>query len=79
MEAFFTQEYALVWMVVLALALYLPVRRLIWVIFVRRAQREGEPDEAERQRLKRRAGFSAALIAFIFAYFYVSHLFRDPL
>ncbi len=79
MEAFFTQEYALVWMVVLALALYLPVRRLIWVIFVRRAQREGEPDEAERQRLKRRAGFSAALISFIFAYFYVSHLFRDPL
>ena len=77
MEDLFSKDYALAWMAVLALALYLPVRRLIWVIFVRRAQREGEPDEAERQRLKRRAAFSAALICFIFAYFYVSHLFRD--
>ncbi len=77
MEAFFAKEYALAWMAVLALLLYLPVRRLIWVIFVRRAQREGEPDEAERQRLRKRAGFSAALICFIFAYFYVSHLFRN--
>ncbi len=74
MEALFTKDYMLLWALVLALALFLPVRRLIWVIYVRRAARQGEPDEAERARLRRRAGWTAALLCFVFSYLYSAYL-----
>ncbi len=74
MEALFTKDYRLLWALVLALALFLPVRRLIWVIYVRRAGRKGEPDEAERARLRQRAGWTAALLCVVFSYFYSAHL-----
>lgn len=77
MEALFTKDYMMLWMVVLALALLYPVRQLIWVLYVRRAARDGEPDEAERRRLKTRAGFTAALLCFVFAFFYTTYLFQD--
>lgn len=76
MEALFTRTYMPLWALVLALALFLPVRQLIWVIYVRRAMRRGEVDEDERRRLKKRAGVTSALLSFVFAYFYVSHLFQ---
>lgn len=76
MEALFTSRYIYLWMAALALALFLPVRRLVWVLYVRRAQRHGETEDAERERLKRRAGFTAALLCFAFSFFYVSHLFQ---
>ena len=82
MEALFTKDYWLLWMIALALALYFPVRQLIWVLYVRRATRRAEaeggdpPDEAERVRLKARAGFTAVLISFVFAFLYTSQLFQ---
>jgi hypothetical protein len=48
---------------------------LIWVLSVRRAERDGKEDEARRQSLKRRAGVTAALLCFIVAYFYVQTWF----
>lgn len=77
MAELFTAKYALVWMAVLAIALFFPVHRLIWVVSVRRAERDGEQDEARRQRLKRRAAVTAALLVFVFSYFYASSLFQD--
>lgn len=83
MEALFSKDYMLLWLVALALALFYPVRQLIWVLYVRRAARRNEaageaaPDEAERGRLKARAGFTALLLCFIFAFFYTDYLFRD--
>jgi hypothetical protein len=77
MEFLFTKTFMPLWVLVLALALFLPVRQLIWVIYVRRALRKGEVDEAERARFKRRAGVTSALLSFIFAYLYTSHLFQD--
>jgi hypothetical protein len=76
MEALFTRTYMPLWALVLALALFLPVRQLIWVIYVRRAMRRGEVDEDERRRLKKRAGVTSALLSFVFAYLYASHLFQ---
>jgi hypothetical protein len=70
-----TQQYWPLWALVLALALFLPVRQLIWVIYVRRAQRFGGGDEADRDRLKKRAGFTSALICLVFSYIYVRYLF----
>jgi hypothetical protein len=77
MEALFTRDFFLLWMAVLALALFFPARQLIWVLYVRRAERQGATDEAERRRLRRRAGVTAALICFVFAFFYTDYLFGD--
>lgn len=76
MEALFTRDYAFVWMILLTLALFWPVRRLIWVLYVRRAAREGEPDEATSARLKKRATVTAALLSFVFSALYTNHLFQ---
>ena len=70
-----TAQYDWLWTLVLAVALYLPVRKLIWVLYVRRAERDDNEDEARRAALKRRAGITAALLTFVFSYFYVSSLF----
>lgn len=77
MEALFTRDYLLLWALVLGAALFYPVRQLIWVLYMRRAHRLGEPDEAEGLRLKKRATVTALLLCFIFSLLYTSHLFGD--
>lgn len=78
MDDLFTKDYFLLWAVVLAAALYYPVRQLIWVLYVRRTEsQKGKTDERERDRLKRRAGITSALLCFVFAILYTSYLFRD--
>ena len=77
MAELFTEKYALLWTAVLVVALFFPVRRLIWTMSVRRAERDGAQDEERRLRLKRRAGVTAVLLCFVFAYFYTSVMFKD--
>ncbi len=76
METLFTKDYLVLWVVVLALALYYPLRQLIWVLYLRRASRQKPPDEQETRRLKKRANVSAALISFVFSFLYTSYLFQ---
>lgn len=78
MEDLFTAKHQYLWMVLLAVLMFVPVRQLIWILMVRRAERKlgGETDEPERERLKRRAGATAALLSFVFAAFYVMNLFQ---
>ena len=67
-----------IWALVLGLALFFPVRQLIWALSVRRAEkREGPTDEARRQSLKRRAAVTTALLSFVFAYFYTATLMSE--
>lgn len=78
MASLFAPEYVWLWAVALGVALFFPVRRLIWVISVRRLERRhGPSDEAQRQSLKKRAGVTAALLCFLFAVFYVGNLFGN--
>ena len=77
MAELFTAKYMLLWLAVLAIALFFPVRQIIWVISVRRAERDGNQDEERRRSLKRRAGMTAALLVFVFSYFYTQTLFND--
>lgn len=77
MEMIFQEDFAVVWIVALAVALFFPVRQLIWVLYVRRAERKGPTDEAERRRLRNRAAVTAILLCFVFAALYVNHLFSD--
>ena len=78
MATIFSAQYQYLWMAALAAALFFPVRHLIWVLTVRRVEKKygGETDEAERLRLKRRAGITAGLLCFIFSVVYVSNLFQ---
>ncbi len=80
MEALFSFEYRYLWVVVLAAALLFPVRQMIWVLTVRRAIRKGgeeNVDAAERNRLKRRAGVTSALLCILFSAVYVNVLFSE--
>lgn len=77
MEMIFQEDFAIVWMAVMALALFLPVRHLIWVMYVRRAERSGPTDETERRRLRNRASITAVLLCFVFSAFFVNHLFAE--
>lgn len=79
MSEFFGSYSNIVWSVILALLLYYPVRQLIWTLSVRRAERrDGPTDDKHRVALKRRASFTAALLSFIFAYFYTTTLMSGP-
>jgi len=77
LEAIFSEKYVLLWALVLGVALFFPVRRLIWVLYMRRAQRQSEPDETESRRLKLRATVTALLICFLFSVLYTYNLFQD--
>ena len=74
MEAGISAEYSWLWSAALGVALFYPVRQLIWVLSVRRAQvKTGDlPDEETRNSIKRRAGVTSALLCVIFA-----AVFRD--
>ncbi len=76
MEAIFSKDYLLLWALVLGAALFFPVRKLIWTFYMRRAQRLGEPDETESQRLKNRATVTAVLLCFLFSLLYTYNLFQ---
>ena len=78
MAELFSPEYGWLWAIALGVALFFPVRRLIWVLAVRRAERrDGETDEATRVRLRRRAGVTAGLLVFVFAAIYANQMFGD--
>ena len=77
MAALFSADYQLLWTAVLALGLFFPVRKLIWVLYVRRAQKTADVDDAEQARLRKRAGVTAALLCLVFAFFYTAHLLGD--
>ncbi len=79
-EGIFLPEFRWLWSVALAVALFFPVRQLIWVLAVRRAQRRAGgrlPDQDVRGNLKSRAGVTAALLCLIFASVYAGVMLGD--
>ena len=76
MATIFQPQYWLLWGTVLTLLLFFPIRKVIWVMSVRRVQRKGSAaDEDEQKRLFRRAGVTSALLSFLFAMAYTNYLF----
>lgn len=71
MEELFRNQW--LWTIALGMALYFPVRQLIFTLAVRREERRlGHATEASRQgEIKRRVSFTAALLCFTFAVIYV--------
>ena len=66
-----------IWVIVLATALFFPVRQLIWVLYVRKKQKAQQTvSEEEKKSLKKRATFTSILLCVVFSYLYVIQVFN---
>ena len=64
------------WIILLSTVLFFPVRKLIWVLYVRKKQKmQKSVSEEEKQSLKKRATFTAMLMCIVFSYVYVKQVF----
>jgi len=65
------------WVLLLSLVLFFPVRKLIWILYVRKKQKtETNVSEDEKKILKKRATFTAVLLCVVFSYIYVKQVFN---
>jgi len=65
------------WIILLSTVLFFPVRKLIWVLYVRKKQKtQGEVTEEEKKNLKKRANFTSVLLCIVFSYLYVIQVFN---
>ena len=66
-----------VWILLLSIALFFPVRKLIWVLYVRKKQKTQKiVDDEEKKSLKKRATFTAVFLCIVFSYIYVNQVFN---
>jgi len=66
-----------IWIVLLTSALFFPVRKLIWILYVRKKQKiQGSVSEEEKKMLKKRAGFTSVFLSIVFSYIYVNQVFN---
>ena len=74
---FYTVFHDSIWVVLLSLALFFPVRQLIWVLYVRKKQKSQQTvSEEEKKSLKKRATFTSILLCIVFSYIYVNQVFN---
>ena len=65
------------WIMLLSTVLFFPVRKLIWVLYVRKKQKtQQQVSEEEKIGLKKRATFTAILLCIVFSYIYVKQVFN---
>lgn len=74
------QLWYLAGIIILSVALFFPVRNLIWVLSVRRLERKTQSklDERERSAQRQRAAFLAALLAIAFSAAFNYVMFGPP-
>ena len=64
------------WIMLLSIVLFFPVRKLIWVLYVRKKQKTQQSvSEEEKSSLKKRATLTAILLCIVFSYVYVKQVF----
>jgi len=65
------------WIILLSAALFFPVRKLIWILYVRKKQKTQQSvSEEEKNSLKKRATLTAVLLCIVFSYVYVKQVFN---
>ena len=65
------------WIILLSTVLFFPVRKLIWVLYVRKKQKTQQSvSDEEKFSLKKRATFTAILLCDVFSYIYVKQVFN---
>jgi len=77
LKSFYIAFHDPIWVVLLSIALFFPVRQLIWVLYVRKKQKtQTTVLEEEKASLKKRATFTSILLCIVFSYLYVSQVFN---
>ena len=77
LTSFYIAFHDPIWVVVLSVALFFPVRQLIWVLYVRKKQKsQTTVSDEEKKILKRRATFTSILLCVVFSYIYVNQVFN---
>ena len=65
------------WVILLSIALFYPIRQLIWVLYVRKKQKiQNSVSEEEKKTLKKRASFTSIFLSIVFSYIYVTQVFN---
>jgi len=77
LTAYYVTFHDPLWIILLSTALFFPVRKLIWVLYVRKKQKTQQTvSEEEKIGLKKRATFTALLVCIVFSYIYVKQIFN---
>ena len=75
--SFYIAFHDSIWVVVLSAVLFIPVRQLIWVLYVRKKQKSQKTvSNDEKKSLKKRATLTSVLLCIVFSYLYVSQVFN---
>ena len=74
---YYTTFHDPLWVILLSTVLFFPVRKLIWVLYVRKKQKTQQSvSEEEKISLKKRATITAILLCIVFSYIYVKQVFN---
>jgi len=74
---YYTTFHDPLWIILLSMVLFFPVRKLIWVLYVRKKQKKQQSvSEEEKISLKKRATITAILLCIVFSYIYVKQVFN---
>tara|TARA_Y100000590_G_scaffold418967_1_gene520301 strand:- start:895 stop:1134 length:240 start_codon:yes stop_codon:yes gene_type:complete len=66
-----------IWIIVLSVSLFFPIRQLIWILYVRKKQKiQKLVSEEEKKKLKKKATFTSILLSIVFSYIYVTQVFN---
>ena len=75
-KSFYIAFHDPIWIVALSLALFFPVRQMIWVLYVRKKQKAQKiVSDEEKKSLKKRATLTSILLCVTFSYIYVNQVF----
>ena len=77
LAAYYITFHDPLWIILLSTVLFFPVRKLIWVLYVRKKQKtQKSVSEEEKKSLKKRATFTAVFLCIVFSYIYVNQVFN---
>ena len=77
LAAYYITFHDPLWIILLSTVLFFPVRKLIWVLYVRKKQKTQQSvSEEEKIVLKKRATITAILLCIVFSYMYVKQVFN---
>jgi hypothetical protein len=74
---FYSAFHDPLWVILLSSALFFPVRKLIWILYVRKKQKiQKTVSDEEKINLKKRATFTSIFLSIVFSYLYVTQVFN---
>ena len=77
LKSFYIAFHDPLWVILLSTVLFFPVRKLIWVLYVRKKQKSQQTvSEEEKKNLKKRATLTSILLCIVFSYVYVNQVFN---